>query len=53
MCCRTMILFGISDNPIASFQYLLVAVLEAWLQNFIPITEEIFSNTVVHSYHIA
>lgn len=53
MCCRTMILLGITDNPLASFQYLLERTLHARFQNFTPITEEIFSDKVVCASHIA
>lgn len=53
MCCRTMILFGISDNPLASFQYLLEATLHAQLQNFTPLPGEIVSDKAVRTARVA
>lgn len=48
-----MILFGISDNPLARFQYLLVAALHAQFQNFTPITEGMRSGKAGCASHVA
>lgn len=48
-----MILFGISDNPLARFQYLLVATLHAQFQNFALITEETCPDKAGCASHIA